>query len=161
VRRLEAEVLADALNHITGGSDSYVSAIPEPFTFIPVNVRAIALPDGSISGAFLEKFERSPRDTGLASERDNTISSAQRLHLLNSGHVLRKLEQGGALRNLLKPGTQGGEPVVNRLYLAVLSRRPTSAEWARTGPTDTPAGRLALQDLAWALINSSEFIYRH
>ncbi|MFA6286815.1 MAG: DUF1553 domain-containing protein [Opitutaceae bacterium] len=161
VRRLEAEVLADALNQITGGTDSYVSAIPEPFTFIPADVRAIALPDGSISGAFLEKFERSSRDTGLAAERDNTISAAQRMHLLNSSHVLRKLEQGGTLRNLLKPGPQEGEPVVNRLYLAVLSRRPTSAEWARAGKPDTPAGRTAIQDLAWALINSPEFLYRH
>ncbi|MFA6960847.1 MAG: DUF1553 domain-containing protein [Opitutaceae bacterium] len=161
VRRLEAEVLADALNQITGSTDSYVSAIPEPFTFVPADVRSIALPDGSISGLFLEKFERCPRDTGLAAERDNTINADQRLHLLNSGHVLRKIEQGPALRSLLKPGAPSGGPVVDRIYLAVLSRRPTDAERTRAGGLAPAGGREALQDLAWALMNSPEFIYRH
>ncbi|MCJ7675976.1 MAG: DUF1549 and DUF1553 domain-containing protein, partial [Sedimentisphaerales bacterium] len=35
LRRLEAEVLIDALNQITGTTEKYSSAIPEPFTFIP------------------------------------------------------------------------------------------------------------------------------
>ena len=101
----------------------------------------------------------SPRDTGLAAERDNAINATQRLHLLNSTHVLRKLEQGSAMRQLLKPDAYGGEPVVNRLYLTVLSRRPTLAEWARATKPD--AGYTMLPDLAWALINSPEFLYRH
>ncbi len=159
VRRLEADVLADALNQFTGGTDSYVSAIPEPFTFVPADIRSIALPDGSITGGLLETFGRSPRDTGLAAERDNAINATQRLHLLNSTHVLRKLEQGSAMRQLLKPDAYGGEPVVNRLYLTVLSRRPTQAEWARATKPD--AGYTMLPDLAWALINSPEFLYRH
>lgn len=161
VRRLEAEVLADAINQITGGTDSYVSPIPEPFTFMPANVRAIALPDGSISGLFLEKFERSPRDTGLAAERDNAINAGQRLHLLNSGQVLRKIEQGPALRGLLKKGTPTDGPVVDRIYLAVLSRRPTEAERKRADGYASTGEREKLQDLVWALMNSPEFVYRH
>ena len=35
VRRLDAEVLIDAVNKITGTSDLYTSPIPEPFTYIP------------------------------------------------------------------------------------------------------------------------------
>jgi hypothetical protein len=35
LRRLEAEVLIDAINQLTGSSEKYSSAIPEPFTFIP------------------------------------------------------------------------------------------------------------------------------
>ena len=42
LRRMEAEVLIDALNQITGTKESYSSPIPEPFAFIPENVRAIA-----------------------------------------------------------------------------------------------------------------------
>ena len=159
VRRLEAEVLADALNQITGSTDSYVSAIPEPFTYVPADIRSIARPDGSITGGLLEKFGRSPRDTGLAAERDNSINATQRLHLLNSSHVLRKLDQGPVLRQLLKSGAPGGEPTINRLYLAVLSRRPTESERARATPSN--AGSSTLPDLAWALINSPEFLYRH
>lgn len=161
VRRLEAEVLADAINQITGGTDAYVSAIPEPFTFMPANVRAIALPDGSITGLFLEKFGRSPRDTGFAGERDNAVNASQRLHLLNSGQVERKIEQGPVLRALVAPGAPSGGAVVDRIYLAVLSRRPTDAERTRAGGYAPAGGREAMQDLAWALINGAEFVYRH
>lgn len=159
-RRLEAEVLADALNQITGGGDTYVSPIPEPFSFVPTNVRAIALPDGSITGVFLEKFGRSPRDSGLEAERDNAVNATQRLHLLNSTHVLRKLEKGPAMRALLKPGARFGDSAVDRIYLAILSRRPTAEERRRLA--EAAAGRReALEDLAWALINGPEFIHRH
>jgi hypothetical protein len=161
VRRLEAEVIADAINQITGGTDAYVSAIPEPFTYIPAEIRAISLPDGSITGGFLEKFGRSPRDTGLASERDNATTAAQRLHLLNSTQVLRKLEQGPALRALLKTDTLASAPQIERIYLAVLSRRPTVAERSFALGFTANGGRTAVLDLVWALVNSTEFIHRH
>jgi len=79
-RRLEAEVLIDALCQITGTTEKYTSSIPEPFTFIPENQRSIALPDGSITSSFLELFGRPPRDTGMESERNNRPSADQRLH---------------------------------------------------------------------------------
>ena len=43
VRRLEAEVLIDALCWISGTQESYSSPIPEPFTFIPGENRSIEL----------------------------------------------------------------------------------------------------------------------
>jgi hypothetical protein len=43
-------------------------------------MRSIALPDGSISSAFLDLFGRSPRDTGLEEERNNRPTAEQRLH---------------------------------------------------------------------------------
>jgi Protein of unknown function (DUF1553)/Protein of unknown function (DUF1549) len=70
IRRLDAEVLADAICDTTGTTESYTSAIPEPFTFIPEGQRSISLPDGSISSAFLELFGRPPRDSGLEAERN-------------------------------------------------------------------------------------------
>ena len=93
LRRLDAEVLIDALDQITGATESYSSAIPEPFTFIPGDMRSIALPDGSISSSFLEMFGRPPRDTGLEAERNNRPTADQRLHLLNSSHIQLKIEQ--------------------------------------------------------------------
>ena len=53
VRRLDAEVLIDAVCQITGTTEEYASVIPEPFTFMPEDQRSIALPDGSITSAFL------------------------------------------------------------------------------------------------------------
>ena len=184
LRRLEAEVLIDALNQITGTTEQYSSPIPEPFTYIPEGMRSIALPDGSITSSFLEQFGRPSRDTGLESERSNRPTADQRLHLLNSSHIQSKLENGPKLRALLQssPPTFARGPARNRrfrrlaavetakpqeivedLYLTILSRRPTPeelttvAEYFQTASSKRDAG----VDIAWALINSAEFLYRH
>ena len=146
LRRLDAETLIDALNQITGTGETYSSAIPEPYTFMPDDQRATALPDGSITSAFLELFGRPSRDTGLEAERNNRLTDGQRLHLLNSSHVLNKLQQGPALRAYLRQPRQ--------LYLAILSRYPTDDEMKQIA-------RMQPIDIAWALINSTEFLYRH
>ena len=96
LRRLDAEVLIDAICEVTGTTEKYSSAIPEPYTFLPEGHRSISLPDGSITSPFLEEFGRPPRDTGLESERNNRVTASQRLHMLNSTHIQRKLEQGPA-----------------------------------------------------------------
>jgi len=163
LRRLEAEVLIDAINQITGATEKYSSPIPEPFTFIPENQRSIALADGSITSSFLDMFGRSSRDTGLESERNNRPSAAQWLHLLNSSHIQRKIEQGPKLRPLLQYRKDSDESVTE-IYLTILSRRPTEEELkaARAyGPSGGKGGRQAKVDLVWALINSAEFLYRH
>ena len=164
VRRLEAEVLIDALCQITGTTEQYSSRIPEPFTFIPEERRTIALPDGSITSSFLEMFGRPPRDTGLASERNNNPSAAQRLHLLNSSHIRNKFEKSVKLRPLLRWPKGGPRPAVTGLYLTILSRHPTEEELKTVeaySKSKETSGRNALIDLAWALTNSSEFLYRH
>jgi hypothetical protein len=163
LRRLEAEVLIDALCQITGTTEKYTSAIPEPFTFIPEDQRSIALADGSISSSFLELFGRPPRDTGLESERNNRPTAAQRLHLLNSSHVQRKIEQSKMLQDLLR-SRQNPRETVSALYLTILSRFPTEEELQIVGAYSQPGtarAREAGVDLAWALINSAEFLYRH
>ncbi|MEW5981127.1 MAG: DUF1553 domain-containing protein [Acidobacteriota bacterium] len=163
VRPLDAEVLIDALNQITGGTEQYSSPIPEPFTFVPPGVRSTALADGSITSAFLETFGRPSRDTGLASERSDRPSASQRLYLLNSAEVQRKIQQGPAVQALLQRGGDG-RALLDLLYLTILSRHPTEAEMAAvqqyTQATE-PNRRALVQDLVWALINTVEFRYRH
>lgn len=127
VRRIEAEVLADAICQLTGTSEQYSSPIPEPFMFIPENARSIELPDGSISSSFLELFGRTPRDTGLESERSNRVTASQSLHLLNSTQILKKLETGERMYSIAAFGRPPGE-VVRELYLAFLARNPTPEE---------------------------------
>ncbi len=164
IRRIEAEVLIDALNQITGTTEQYSSYIPEPFTFIPESSRTIALADGSITSPFLELFGRPPRDTGLESERNNTPSPAQRLHLLNSSHVHHKIVKSKKLDRLLSSPGKSQRRKMIELYLTILSRFPTEKEMAlvkQYGKGEETKGKTALIDLTWALINSSEFLYRH
>ena len=157
LRRLEAEVLIDALCQVTGTTEFYSSMIPEPFTFIPEKQRSIALPDGSITSSVLEMFGRPPRDTGLESERNNRITAAQALHLLNSTHVLQKIRTGPKIQALLESARS--REMADALYLEILSRLPTEEEWgAVSWECDSRQGG---ETLAWALINSEEFLFRH
>jgi hypothetical protein len=96
--------------------------------------------------------------------RNNRITATQRLTLLNSTQIQRKLEQGPALQTLFRTARPGSWEVVDGLYYAILSRPPTSGERTTVGAYVQAAGkdkRAAAIDLAWALINSPEFLYRH
>jgi len=164
VRRLDAEVLIDALCWIAGDGESYSSAIPEPFTFIPEHQRSVALADGSITSQFLEMFGRPARDTGLESERNSKPTPAQRLHLLNSTHVQLKIARSQRLRRLLRTARGNRRAVIRGLYMTILSRPPMPAELAAAEEYYSIPGlnqRQAAEDLAWALVNTKEFLYRH
>ncbi|VGO20925.1 DUF1553 domain-containing protein [Pontiella sulfatireligans] len=175
VRRLDAEVLIDAICQITGTTESYSSAIPEPFTFIPEDQRSITLADGSITSPFLDLYGRPPRATGYESERNNTPSSAQKLHMLNSTHIQQKLQKNKALLGLragtakskknkqVKSPWKSPEQVVEDMYLTILSRYPTAQEkeTALVYYRETGNNYNASVDLAWALLNTKEFIYKH
>lgn len=163
VRRLDAEVLIDAINKVTGSTELYTSAIPEPFTFVPSNQPAVALPDGSISSSFLELFGKPARATGMDNERVNRYSDTQKLHLLNSSHIREKIEKGVNLRPILS-GKMKQPLMIDELYLTILSRYPTKDEVASISSYVT-SSKLSLRDagldVAWALINSDEFVHRH
>lgn len=173
LRRLEAELLIDAINKITATTELYTSAIPEPFTYIPQGEPAMSIGDGSITSPFLALFGRSARATGMEDERSNKFIAPQWLHLLNSSQIQKKLDSGPGLKELLSAkGTP--EEKVEDLYLTILSRRPTAAEKEQALSYGEPRGGLNKAgkprtakrhedwiDIAWSLINSSEFLFRH
>jgi len=129
VRRLDAEVLSDAINKVTGSMDLYTSPIPEPFTYIPKGMPAVDIADGSITSPFLALFGRSGRATGMENERNNKPTPAQWLYLLNSTEIQRKLEQGTNLQAIIGFGAnRKPSEIAERLYLTILSRFPTPAE---------------------------------
>ena len=149
-------MLIDAINKITGTSDLYTSPIPEPFTYIPEDKPAIAIADGSITSPFLALFGRSARATGMENERNNKPVPAQWLHLLNSSHIQRKLEQGPKLKAIFDSGRKpqrdhrgalpddplalpdagGGEERARRTASSAVSRRRH-----KSGKPAKPTGR--------------------
>ncbi len=175
MRQLEAEVLIDALNQLSGTTETYSVAVPEPYTYIPEDHRAIALGDGMLSSTFLEAFGRSQRGTGMESERGNRPSGAQQMYLLNSRHVRLKIRDIARLQlsgpATPAPKTGAKKPPTATLYLAILSRYPTEAELKaveahlelvakepNTAKSNVPG---PMEEVVWALINSEEFLYRH
>src|SRR3954467_13354260 len=120
---------------------------------------AIAIADGSSTRPFLALFGRSARATGMETERNNRPVAAQWLHLLNSSHIQRKLEQGTKLNGLFIP-SKATRAIAEDLYLTILSRFPTAEELkvveaygASMGKDGKPAPkrREAWTDIAWGL----------
>lgn len=164
IRRLEAEVIIDLLNRFTGQGESYSSPIPEPFTFVPEYERTVQLADGSISSSFLEMFGRPRRDSGLESERDHLPTDAQRLYLLNSAQVQGKIANSQWLKRTV--ARERGKPrmLVGAIYVNLLSRAPSSEEVdavLKHFGSKGSASKQAAEDLAWALVNTKEFLYKH
>jgi hypothetical protein len=158
IRRLSAEVLLDALSSATGSAERWTSPIPEPFTVIPA-LPAVALPDGSISCTFLEVFGRPGRASALAAERSDAPSVLQAQRLLTSTQVQQKIARSGWLKRLAGETTDPAD----ELWLRFLCRLPDAAERARCAAAlaAAPDRRSALDDLAWALLNITEFSTAH
>ena len=158
-RRLPAEVILDAIGQVTG--------VREDFPGYPGR-RALQLPDASVDSYFLTAFGRPPRVTANDSERQQEPSITQALHVINGDTINRKLASPkGLIASLLAPGVDEGA-VVERLYLAALSRFPTDDErlalgdaLKRESAAGGPARRRALEDLAWAILTSKEFLFNH
>jgi hypothetical protein len=156
--------LIDAISDVSGIGEEYSSTIPEPYTFVPEYRRTSSLADGSISSSFLEMFGRPARDTGLESERNNQPSDSQRLHMLNSTHIQRKIVRSERLRRLIQAARRNAVEVVRVVYLGILSRYPTADELSAVQAYARSAGLNPQQigeDLIWALFNTKEFLYRH
>ena len=152
-RRMDAEVLEDALCDLTGAQHDFQSIAPEPFTYLPKSRRAVLIEDGSITSPFLLLFGRPSRDSGELTERDNTITSKQRLQLFNSAKLwndLGKIGQESRMRNLNR------SEKIDELYLRFLARPPTAAERRLLDGKN----KLGVREIAWLLVNSREFLYR-
>ncbi|MBE6370429.1 MAG: DUF1553 domain-containing protein [Lentisphaerae bacterium] len=162
VRRLESELLIDALGAITGGYDSYMSVIPEPFTFLPRNTKAVNIADGSISTGVLDSFGRPPRDSGQFSERNQQSTDSQNLYLQNSTTLYRRINN---YTNSLNRNVRSEEERLERIYLTLLSRYPTLQEkqlFRKYMQGFEPRKRyLAWQDTVWVIFNSKEFLFYH
>lgn len=162
-RRIEAEVLIDIFTKMSYNKENYMSAVPEPFTFVPPYVRAVKIADGTITSSFLELFGRSARDSGLESERDNQLSTSQQMHLLNSTHIESMLNSSWVINNIIKQNKEK-DKIIEAIYLHFLSRAPNDSEKEhilKTFNANEKNTKNAVVDLSWALINSKEFLFKH
>ncbi|MES2792753.1 MAG: DUF1549 and DUF1553 domain-containing protein [Planctomycetota bacterium] len=168
-RRLQAEVLLDAVDNMTGTQTDFAN--------LPTGTRAVALPDNSYnnSSSFLRVFGRPEGESVCECERVQSSSLAQSLHLINAAEIKAKLASPTGRAERLNKETTPVEAKVRELYLAAFSReaRPDELKTAlaylaepRTDADGKPieaakASRENFQDLIWALINTKEFLFNH
>jgi hypothetical protein len=155
IRMLSAEQILDATSAATG--------VPETFKGFPAGTRAIELPEGGINHPFLQAFSKPVRDVTCECAREEDPSLPQVLHLLNNAGLLAKVKSpDGRIAKWLK-AKKDTAWIVEQVYLATLSRRPTEKERELVTEhlkTQANPGE-GLQDLQHALINLNEFLLRH
>jgi len=153
-RRIRAEILLDCISQVTHTEDD--------FRGLPSGARAVQIIDGNTSTYFLDTFGRASRETVCSCEVVMEPNLSQALHLINGSTTNNKIKQGRLVRTLLEQGKTPAQ-VIEHLYLAALSRKPTADELDRVMKlvTGDEKPNEALDDVFWALLNSKEFIFNH
>lgn len=164
VRRLGAEALLDCTSQVMG--------VPLKFTGFPRGTRAAQLPgtlpekkrDPEAAGAekFLEIFGKPPRLGSSECERSDAPSMGQAFQLV-SGPVLEGFI--AAPENRLATWARSDRSkreIIEELYWTALTRAPFYEELNRAEEhlAKSKNIRTGLEDLAWSLLNSKEFLFR-
>jgi len=163
IKRLPAEAVLDAISQVTG--------VATDFPGYPAGMRAMQLPDARVNSYFLTIFGKPPRFATCECERTAEPSVTQALHVINGDTINQKLRApAGLIDSLLKLGATD-EAIINHLYLSALGRRPEKDEINRllsvmkesegAAKTASDARRQAIEDLAWAVLTSKEFMFNH
>jgi hypothetical protein len=162
LRRLDAEVLLDAICQATG--------VGEKFRGIPHGGRAIDLWDNESPHYFLKIFGRPVRVTACECERSMEPSVSQVLHVLNSPNIHVKLSDAGGRIAGFVNRFDDDAVLAAEIYLTFYGRYPSdeerraAVEYLKTGDDMKNHGtdrRKAAEDLAWSLMNTVEFLFNH
>ncbi len=155
VRLLPAEVLLDGLG----------SALdrPQAVSGAPTGTRAVQLPGVKMGGDFLKTFGKPERLLTCECERSESTTLTQAFQLINGESVRKTLiARSNRIGRLI--GAKAEDPaILDELYLAALCRFPGEDERQASLSYVARAGdrRKAWEDVAWAIVNSKEFLLRH
>jgi hypothetical protein len=155
-KRLQAEVLLDAIDHVTQSKTRFAG--------MPPGTRAVELPDSGFGSYFLSVFGRPSATTACECERSQEPSLAQNLHLLNSEEIQGKLSADtGRAAVLAADKDRSDEQKITELYRTALGRHPKDGELKATLAYIAGKDNLreAYEDVVWSLINSKEFLFNH
>jgi hypothetical protein len=155
-RRLPAEVMADAVDDVTGVTTNYEG--------MPPATRAVENWNFKIASNLLDAFGRPDSSEDCPCERNLAPSVVQSLHLMHSDTLSRKLaDKSGRVAKLAASDTTV-EAIIEELYLAAFNRPPNDDELKSASElfADPETTRqTASEDLLWVLLNSAEFVFNH
>jgi hypothetical protein len=147
--RLRADALWDALVGVVGPFAGPPPAMVERMKKNPLAMRF------GLEGQFKTEFEFDP--STKADDVEGSIPQA--LFLMNNPAVCGKLQaRGELLAGILKDHTDDAKAVA-AVYMRVLARKPTDRELAKCRLYIEQVGNRneAFEDIAWTLLNSTEF----
>jgi hypothetical protein len=172
-RRMMAEVLHDAIVQVTAvptrfDSIAFPGADRQATDFYPLGTRAVQLYDAAVENYFLQTFGRNPRRIVCECERSAEPTMVQVLHLSNGATLNEKLHSPGnrleTLRKLRHEGMSSAG-LLDEIYLACLARYPTESErqqlLALLPLTSSASEAEVVEDVAWGLMSSREFLFNH
>jgi hypothetical protein len=130
VRRLQAEVILDAMSRVTGS--------PTAFPGYPAGTRALQLPDTQVKSEFLASFGRPARNICDAGERssDRTIALAMKMGL-SDRRILEHVFLSAFSRY---PTDSERQQLLSQIASAKNHKE-------------------ALEDIVWAMLTSKEFLF--
>ncbi len=165
VRRLTAEQLVDAQSQALGNQAAFGGYPAGTWArqvrgVMRVRDRNQSLGDGD---QLLRTFGKNSRLLACECERSNDATLQQAFVLIGSDTLEKRLESEQSLPAELAQSNLTNSELISRLYWAILSRQPTSAEVSVSESLLEKADdrHAVLTDLTWALLNSKEFLFRH
>ncbi len=164
-RPLDAEVLLDAISDVTRVPQAFVAlgaGAPRGESQMPLGTRAVQLRETDLfKSQFLDIYGRPSR--AAVPERNVKPNLGQALHVLVGPTYNEKLwSEGGRVYDLYKSGASDDE-IIEELYLAALTRRPTESELTDLKKliAGSASREEALRHLQWGMLSSREFAENH
>ncbi len=164
VRRLPAEVILDMQSDVLG--------TPARFAGYPHGMRAVQVPGvqnkhkaagpPQQGDRFMKTFGKPERILACDCERSNETTLKQALVLMGDDLNQRLAADDNQIQRWAA-SNQSDSQIIDRLYWRALSRPPSADELAAAIAIVESSGvsrEEALQDIAWALLNAKEFLFR-
>jgi len=127
---------------------------------------ASAIDRNTLPRGFLTVFGAPEGSSVCECERTSDANLAQCLHLLNSKEIQQKLTGGRAARMAkIKIKDTSHEDRIKQFYNLAFARNPDAEELKIAMGVITKYGEKkvtwAYEDIAWAIINTKEFLFNH
>jgi Protein of unknown function (DUF1549)/Protein of unknown function (DUF1553) len=117
-------------------------------------------PEKQMIYSFMQAYYQAER--AMPPVDKNVSSPVQAMMMMTSSVVTKRVSGEGSTRvaNLLKSG-KSDEEIVEELFLASLSRRPTADEVQVAKHVIAENRKTGVENIEWALLNSTEFLVNH
>ncbi len=161
LRRLRSDVLFDCLCQALEYKHRFRRSTAE---------RAVVMFEGgrrdNYNAYFFKTFGQAKRESVCTCETQTDASLSQTLHLINGRTIDETFQRNPVLIPRLMKEHADSRSLIETLYIRILSRRPGSDETQKMLALDPKSPDQKTQQkfyssVAWALVNSNEFLFNH